>query len=90
MKEVAITVAEAARDFMGLLERVEGRRESAVLVRDGRPVATLTPFSCTALTCAELAERWPGLVKLSGEEANAFADDVEHAANNTSSKSSLR
>jgi hypothetical protein len=32
-----------------------------------------------ALTCAELAERWPKLDKLSPDEANAFADDLEHA-----------
>lgn len=32
-----------------------------------------------ALTCGELAERWGRLEKLSLEEANEFADDVEQA-----------
>ena len=40
-------------------------------------MATLTPFPGTAITCVELAERWPKLDKLSPEEANSFADDVE-------------
>ncbi len=31
------------------------------------------------LNCAELAERWPKLDKLSPGEGNAFADDLEHA-----------
>ena len=35
-----------------------------------------------ALTCGELADRWPQLEKLPLEEANAFADDVEQARAN--------
>jgi hypothetical protein len=34
------------------------------------------------MTCAELAERWPKLEKLSPDEANAFADDLEDARAN--------
>jgi antitoxin (DNA-binding transcriptional repressor) of toxin-antitoxin stability system len=79
MSEIAIPVADAAKDFLRLLERVERGRESAILLREGRPVATLSPLPRAALTCAELAERWPRLEKLSSDEANAFADDLEHA-----------
>ena len=79
MSEVAITVAEAAKDFLRVLESVERNRESAILVRDGRPVATLSPIPGPASSCAELAERWPGLKKLPPEEARAFADDIERA-----------
>jgi antitoxin (DNA-binding transcriptional repressor) of toxin-antitoxin stability system len=79
MSETAISVAEAARDFLGLLDRVESRRESAILVREGKPVATLSPLPTAAITCAELAARWPSLPKLSSEEATAFADDIELA-----------
>jgi hypothetical protein len=40
----------------------------------------LDPVSVSAApTCAELAERWPKLEKLSPEEAAAFADDLEKA-----------
>ena len=79
MSETAVPVAEAAKDFLRLLDRVERRHESAILVREGRPVATLSPLPSAALTCAELANRWPKLDKLPPDEANAFADDLEHA-----------
>ena len=82
MSETAISVAEAAKDFLRLLEGVERRRESAILVREGKPVATLSPLPSAARSCAELAERWPSLEKLSPDEANAFADDLERARAN--------
>jgi antitoxin (DNA-binding transcriptional repressor) of toxin-antitoxin stability system len=79
MSETAIPVAEAARDFLRVLDRVERAGEPAILVREGRPVATLSPISSAALTCAELAERWPKLEKLAPDEAGVFADDVERS-----------
>jgi antitoxin (DNA-binding transcriptional repressor) of toxin-antitoxin stability system len=79
MGETAISVTEAAKDFLGLLERVERKRESAILMREGKPVATLSPLPNAALTCAELADRWPTLQKLPPDEASAFADDIENA-----------
>jgi antitoxin (DNA-binding transcriptional repressor) of toxin-antitoxin stability system len=82
MSETAIPVAEAARDFLQVLDRVERGGEPAVLIREGRPVATLSPIPSAVLTCAELAERWPKLEKLAADEASAFADDVEHARAN--------
>jgi hypothetical protein len=54
-------VAEAVRDFLGLLARVGRERESAVLVREGKAIAILNPVSTAAITCGELAERWPKL-----------------------------
>jgi len=82
MSETAIPVAEAARDFLRVLDRVERGGEPAILVRDGRPVATLSPIPGTALTCAELAGRWPNLEKLDDDEARVFADDLEHSRAN--------
>ena len=82
MSETAISVAEAAKDFLRVLDRVERQRESAILVREGKPVATLSPLPSAAMSCAELAERWPKLEKLSPDEADAFADDLEHARAN--------
>ncbi len=79
MSETIIPVAEAARDFLRVLDRVEHGGESAVIVREGRPVATLSPIPREALTCAELAERWPKLARLPADESGAFADDLEHA-----------
>ena len=80
--EIAIPVAEAAKDFLKLLDRVEREQESAVLVREGKPVATLSPVLGPALTGAELAERWSKLDKLPPDEGNAFADDIESARRN--------
>jgi antitoxin (DNA-binding transcriptional repressor) of toxin-antitoxin stability system len=77
MSDTAVPVAEAARDFLRLLDRVERERKPAVLVREGKPVATLSPLPGVALSCAELAERWPKLEKLPPDEAVAFADDIE-------------
>jgi antitoxin (DNA-binding transcriptional repressor) of toxin-antitoxin stability system len=74
-----VPVADAAKDFLRVLDLVERRREPAVLVRDGKPVATLNPVPSAALTCGELADRWPELDRLSPEEADAFADDLEES-----------
>jgi len=78
MSETSVPVAEAAKDFLRLLDWVESRHESAILVRDGRPVAALSPLPGAAMTCAELADRWPKLDKLPADEASAFADDLEN------------
>jgi len=79
MSETTIPVAEAAKDFLRVLERVERKCEPAILVRDGQRVATLSPLPAPALTCAELADRWPNLERLAPDEASAFADDIERA-----------
>lgn len=75
----AIPVAEAARDFLSVLDMVERKRETAVLVRDGKAVATLNPIPEPAQTCRELAERWSKLDRLSYEEGREFADDLEQS-----------
>jgi antitoxin (DNA-binding transcriptional repressor) of toxin-antitoxin stability system len=82
MSDTAISVADAARDFLRVLEMVERKRETAVLVRDGKPVATLNPILEPAQTCRELAERWSKLEKLAPEEGQAFADDLERGRAN--------
>ena len=79
MSEVAISVSEAARDFLRVLDLVEREGGPAILVRDGKPVATLNLVAGPALTCGELAERWEKLERLPPDEAKAFADDLEHA-----------
>ena len=77
MSETAVSVAEAAKDFLRVLELVERAGRPTVLLREGKPVATLNPLPDVARTCAELAERWPHMEKLSTDEAAAFADDIE-------------
>jgi antitoxin (DNA-binding transcriptional repressor) of toxin-antitoxin stability system len=77
MSQTAIPVAEAAENFLRLVEEVERMREPAVLTREGRPVAILNPVPGVARTCAELAARWRELERMPADEANAFADDLE-------------
>jgi len=76
---MTIPVAVAAKDFLRVLEWVERKGETAVIVRDGKRVATLSPSPALALTCAQLADRWPHLERLAPDEANSFADDMEQA-----------
>ena len=61
---------------------MERKHESAVIVREGKAVATLNPVLGPAITSAELAELWPKLDKLPPDEAHAFADDIESAHRN--------
>jgi hypothetical protein len=77
MNGISVSVADAARDFTGLLDLLERERASAILTRGGGLVAALSPMPHAARTCAELADRWPHLEKLPPEEATAFADDIE-------------
>jgi len=79
MRETTILSDDVAKDFLRVLERVERNGEAAVIMRDGKRVATLSPLPAPAMTCAELADRWPNLERLAANEANALADDIEHA-----------
>lgn len=79
INDTAIPVAEAAKDFLKLLDWVECQQESAILTREGKPVAMLNLLPAPAPTGAELAERCSQLVKLPPDEANALADDLELA-----------
>jgi len=79
VSENAITVAEAAKDFLRVLDWVESHREPTLWVRDGQPVAKLIPVPRPAGTCEELASRWEQIPRLAAEEAEAFASDIEHA-----------
>ena len=82
MSETAIPVADAARDFLRVLDIVERKREPAVLVREGKAVATLNPVPEAANNCAELAERWMKLDRLAPEEGESFAADIERSRAN--------
>ena len=58
MNETAIPVAEAAKDFLKLLDLVERKQESAIFMREGRAVATRNPMPGPELPSVELADRW--------------------------------
>ncbi len=71
-----MTVTDAARHFSELIGRVHYRRESAVLLKSGKPVARVLPAH-KPRTGRDLAAIWNNLPHLSVKEAEAFAQDVE-------------
>ena len=79
MSETVISVADAAKDFLSLLELVETKGQSAVLLRAGKRIATLTPVPQVAQNCVELAAHWLKLERLDPDDAEAFAADIELA-----------
>ena len=77
MTERTLTVAEAEREFAELIDRVHREGESALLTKNGVPVARIIPVPPRQLTGAELAEIWKQLPHLDPEDAEAFAADIE-------------
>jgi len=56
MKEMTITVTEAARNFADCVNRAHYQNVTFVLLKNGRPVARLTPESEKRCTGRELAD----------------------------------
>ncbi len=77
--ERSLSVTEAARNFSDLVNRVFYRGETAILVRNGVPVARLVPPQPSAIRAAELARRWPDLPHLTRAEADRLAEEFESA-----------
>lgn len=77
MNEPRISVTAAARGFSDLINRIRYRGESAVLVKNGSPVARIAPFTADAPSCtaAGLADRLPDF-ELPAEDAERFADQL--------------
>lgn len=75
-----VTVTEAARNFSDFINRVHYQRESALLVKGGRPMVKVTPAHRSS-TAAELAELWPTLAHLTVAEATLLGDELEAARN---------
>jgi prevent-host-death family protein len=78
-KERRISATEAARNFSDLLNRVFYRGESAVLIRNGVPVARLVPPEPATAPAEELARRWETLPHLTPAEADRLADELGEA-----------
>lgn len=79
MSEQTVSVSEAAKHFAGLVARVVRRRESALLLKRGKPVARLVPLEPRPKTGRELAKAWSKRARLSPEEAAVFEDDLTEA-----------
>ena len=74
--EVRKTVTEVARNFADYLNRVAYRGEQIVLTRGGRAIAELRPVP-TGVRVRDLPELFASLPKLTVEEWDAFARDIE-------------
>ncbi len=71
-----ITVAEAARDFNALVDRVYSDGSSVELERDQRVIACLSPvLPQSTLKVRDLTAFLQALPKL-GDDAEAFSEDI--------------
>lgn len=73
-----ISVTDAARNFAEYLNRVAYRGESFVLMRGRKPVAQLSPVP-TGVKVRDLPDFFASLPRLTPEEAESFAADIERA-----------
>jgi len=78
MKEKAITVTEAARDFAGCVNRAHHERMIFVLLENGVPIARLVPETEKRLTAGELADALRDN-PLSAEEAESWREEIRRA-----------
>lgn len=75
---IKATVTEVLRNFSEYINRVAYRGERFVLLRGGRPVAELTPLP-SGTRLGDLPDLLESLPRLSPEEAEAFAGDLDRA-----------
>jgi prevent-host-death family protein len=77
MTETSISVTEAARNFADCVNRAKYQGATFVLLKNGQPVARLTPVErpriCTGLDLYAALNR----VSLSDEEKMAWSNDIE-------------
>ncbi|MGQ0642532.1 MAG: hypothetical protein ACT4P6_17450 [Gemmatimonadaceae bacterium] len=74
-----LSVTEAARNFADLVNRAYYRNETTVLLRNGVPVAHIAPVAPSGVPSQEFLERWNRRPRLSAEDADAWARDLEAA-----------
>lgn len=75
----SVSVTEAARNFADLVNRAYYRQETTVLLRNGVPVAHIAPVAPSGVPAQEFLERWSRRSRLSAEDADAWARDLEAA-----------
>jgi len=74
--ESTLTVTEAARNFSDLINRVVYRGDTAILTRNGKPVARIVPEAPAKTTGRELAEFWRSRSPMPVREAESYASDL--------------
>jgi antitoxin (DNA-binding transcriptional repressor) of toxin-antitoxin stability system len=78
MKETAITVTEAARNFADCINRAHYQNVTFVLLKNGKPFARIGPDSEKRCTGQDLA-RALATVELTAEEARNWHHDLRSA-----------
>jgi len=78
MKAKSITVTEAARNFAECVNQVHYQNASFVLLKNGKPVARISPADRRSCTGRELAEAL-GAAALPTMEARAWLRDLKTA-----------
>ena len=71
-----ISVTDSARNFADLVNRAYYRGETALLVRNGVPVAHLVPVGPVGIPAGEALARWRLRRPLEHENAEAMARDI--------------
>ena len=79
MKETALTVTEAARNFADCVNRAHYQNVTFVLLRNGEPVARLVPGNEKVCVGRDLAEALAG-TDLPENEARAWHRDLQTAS----------
>jgi antitoxin (DNA-binding transcriptional repressor) of toxin-antitoxin stability system len=75
----SLSVTDAARRFADVVNRAFYRHETTVLLKNGVPVAFVSPMAPTGIPAGELAHRWALLPRLTPPDAASFADDIAAA-----------
>lgn len=78
MKDKAISVTEAARNFADCVNRVHYQKVHFILLKNGEPLARLCPALEAVCTGSELAEALTK-ARLSPAEAKAWSKDFKTA-----------
>jgi len=84
MKEMTITVTEAARNFADCVNRAHYQNTTFVLLKNGRPFARIEPDSEKRCTGRHLADAL-ATAELSVEEASDWHGELRTAHKNLSS-----
>lgn len=74
-----VSVTEAARNFADIVNRAYYRGETTILMRNGTAVAHIAPSAPFGLSAAEVRRRLKLRRRMSPENADAWARDVEEA-----------
>ncbi|MCB1086341.1 MAG: hypothetical protein KDM63_04800 [Verrucomicrobiae bacterium] len=77
MSDRRMTVTDAARNLVDLVDRASKNGESTLLIRSGQTVARIVPVEEIGCSGSDFAARWRGVRHLDSQDAEDFAAEVE-------------